>query len=160
MILLKENFISIVSIIIAVLSMILSVFSIYFAVKKRVNDFRPIIKYSNSFSIPSKNKKNPIEELQLELKNYGSKSIIVGVKDCVGNFVKLPNKEIVVSENEVFDLIVFFNTSKGYKVKLLIKDLDNRFYIQTITGKDIYPRIIDAKRIYKLFYHKYKFNTK
>lgn len=160
MILLKENIISIVSIIIAVLSMILSVFSIYFTVKKRVNDFRSIIKYSNSFSIPSKNKNNPIEELHLELKNYGSKAIIIGVKDCVGNFVKLPNKEIVVDENGIFDLIVFFNTSKAYKVKLLIKDLDNRFYIQTITGKDIYPQIIDAKRICRLFYNKYEFKTK
>lgn len=144
--------ISMISLLIAIISIGLSIKTYCFSKKMRANDKQPLFEPSNSFG-GYINIEKRIPKIDLELKNSGGKAIVHKIEDKTGNnnlFCSQLNKSInnkEVLELKINSTIKIQHEELKYDIDIFVKDVDNRMYIQTIKGQNIYYNISPPKEI-------------
>lgn len=149
-----SNIISFASLIIAVISIVLSIKAFYFSKKTRENDNRPLLEYSNSFG-GYINTNERILNIHLELKNTGSKAIILKIEDLFSNGILCSQINTSINNNAMVEILInakqrIKHEELNYNFNIYLKNIDNKIYMQTIIGHGIYPKISPSKKINKI----------
>lgn len=139
------------SLLIAIISIYLSIRAFYFTKKIRRVDKRPLFEYSNSYGGSIKSDKR-FPTIFVELINSGEKAIVTKIVEKTGKDFfcsqinrTIENKELLkfqVNSNNSIEFIDF-----KYEIDMYFKDIDNKTYIQNIKGVDIYCQISFPKEI-------------
>jgi hypothetical protein len=139
------------SLLIAIISIYLSIRAFYFTKRIRKIDKQPLFEYSNSFGGSIKRDKK-FPAIYFELINSGEKAIVTKIINKTDKNIffsqinkTIGNKELLEFQLESCNRIEFDDFK--YEIDLYFKDIDNKTYIQKIKGVNIYFKISSPKEI-------------
>jgi len=138
---------------VSVISLILSIIAISFTKKTRDNDKRPLLEYSDVFggNVPN-------SYIKLYLINAGSQATIIKIGDTIGNEIICPQINTSINKNSKLEITI--NPNKkikhediNYNINIYLKNIDNKIYMQTLIGNNIFQPKISLKKISNVRYN-------